>query len=83
MKPNFEYYENIEKEIEEDIISKVTVPIETYLRFGMRYTAYDCTMENKYQKEMEQLEEDFNNNGYHTMFKTALPDNKTKITFKL
>ena len=80
MKPNFKHYEQIEKEIEENIISIIDIPIETYLRIGTRHTAYDCTVDSLYQKEIESI---FNAHGYPTMFVTKLPNDKVKISFKL
>ena len=80
MIPNFEHYEQIEKNIERDIINTIDIPIETYLRIGTQYTAYDCTVDSSYQKEIEKI---FNAYGYPTMFITRLPNNKVKISFKL
>lgn len=80
MIPNFEHYEQIEKDIERNIISTIDIPIETYLRIGTRYTAYDCTVDSLYQKEIESI---FNAHGYPTMFITKLPNDKVKISFKL
>lgn len=81
--PNFNAIFEKEIEIEENIINNFNIPIETNLRIGYKYTAYECTIDEKYHQEIEQLKKSFKDYGYNVLFIDPKPNNKIMITFKI